>query len=359
MDMEWSNIFFRKKGVRISVHAFLWFLFIIIIITSENVQVNIPISGRLFSNYVIVFLGFIFISYFNMYFLIPKYFKTKRYAVYSIFIIGSILITSELACTIIKNFSPEFASLHHNGAGHHFHMFFSSASIVIGTSFIYFVGQWIKLQDITIRLREKDAEGSKAELQALKAQINPHFLFNTLNNIYSYSLDKSDKTPDMILKLSELMSYVLHDGRAENVNIQQEIRFIKNYIELEKLRFDQHLELKYHENLNTSSITIAPLLFIPFVENAFKYCSNKRNQAIEIDISFQFLAGTLLFVISNTFEEEDQKTTKKESGIGIENVRKRLKLLYPGKHELLIAQNKNKFTVELKLITDADQMYYS
>ena len=202
---------------------------------------------------------------------------------------------------------------------------------------------------LKIRQRWKQTEKEKiqAELSYLKTQINPHFLFNTLNSIYALALEKSDLAPAAIVKLSEMMRYVLHETGKEEVTLEKEIAYITSYIELQQTRFDGSLRSVFTVTGRPEGKKIVPLLLIPFVENAFKYGVNAEEDSdirIQIDIGADDLQ---LQVVNNkvTVRQPDPA----HSGLGIGNTRRRLQILYPGKHSLQINDAKQDFSVSLIL----------
>ncbi|MBX3252856.1 MAG: histidine kinase [Chitinophagaceae bacterium] len=196
------------------------------------------------------------------------------------------------------------------------------------------------------RSKENELEKVNAELSYLKLQINPHFLFNTLNNIYSLASMQSAQTPAAVLKLSEIMRYVTQDAQADIVPLEKEIRYLNNYIELQKMRSNDKLELSFVVEGDGSGNRIAPLLLISFVENAFKYgISNHEKSIISININIE--NNILKMHVSNTiFERAVNEST---SSIGVSNTRRRLELLYPGRYTLSFDKAGNLYTVDLKI----------
>ena len=187
------------------------------------------------------------------------------------------------------------------------------------------------------------------ELQVLKAQIHPHFLFNTLNNLYSLTLKQSPMAPDMVLKLSGLLHYMIHECSTPRVRLGKEIEFIQNYIELEKLRYGPRLTVSMRVNGKIGTTFIAPLLLIPFVENAFKHGAAKQLDSARIELVLTVTDDTLLFRLQNNRSEPAENALRGREGIGLMNVRKRLALLYPNAHELTIQATTRLFIVELSL----------
>ena len=206
---------------------------------------------------------------------------------------------------------------------------------------IKFFKLWtIKQQDWMRAQQEKNT----AELQLLKAQVHPHFLFNTLNNIYSFSLENSPKTPELILKLSSLLSYMLYDCKTDEVRLENEIKIMKNYIDLERERYGNKIEISWSVEGEIKDKFIAPLLMLPFLENAFKHGTSEQLEkpwlSVDISVSQNILKGK----IANS---KNEYTPATNHGIGIQNVKKRLAFIYPGKHELKLNDEGNFFVVSL------------
>ncbi len=196
--------------------------------------------------------------------------------------------------------------------------------------------QWISAQQ----------EKITAELQLLKAQVHPHFLFNTLNNIYSFSLEQSPKTPEMILKLSSLLSYMLYDCRSEEVRLEKEIEIMKNYIDLEKERYGNSIDISWNVEGDIKDRFISPLMMLPFLENAFKHGTSEQIEKCWISVDISARDAFLRFKIANSKNEYAPYNTH---GIGINNVKKRLELLYPGNHELKMTDEGSFFVVAMQL----------
>lgn len=190
-------------------------------------------------------------------------------------------------------------------------------------------------------------EKLKSEVAYLKAQINPHFLFNTLNSLYALTLEKSDEAPEAILKLSDIMRYVVIESSHEKVELQKEISYIQNYIELQKLRVDERTDFRLQISGKIDEQVITPLIFIPFIENAFKYSLNP-NQNSFIHININILAKSVEMDIKNSKAKSYPKNHKK-SNTGIQNTKKRLMYIYPNQHRLKITDSENVFHINLKI----------
>ncbi|MDW7693010.1 sensor histidine kinase [Flammeovirgaceae bacterium SG7u.111] len=196
-------------------------------------------------------------------------------------------------------------------------------------------------------LKTLKTDKANAELALLKTQINPHFFFNTLNNLYSLTVKQSEKAPEVILKLSEMMRYTIYEGQKEFVPLKEEVAYLNNYIELHKIRYHKSVDIRFeHEIANDASVT--PLLFIILLENAFKHGVESLSDNAYIHMQLSSLEDGIYFSIENNF---DEKEVGEEAGIGLENLKKRLKLVYPKTHTLSISQSDNRYKVALKIDT--------
>ncbi|HWR94866.1 MAG TPA: sensor histidine kinase [Flavobacterium sp.] len=229
--------------------------------------------------------------------------------------------------------------------------FFSILVYVVFTTFVKLVKDWISLQDLNLKLVKIEQQKLEAELKTLKGQLNPHFLFNSLNNIYSLALIKSEKVPELILKLADLMRHIIYESKENYISIEKELEFVQNFLELQRIRTSEKTTIKYTIKGEIPSAKIAPLLFEPFIDNAFKHGLPGSEENDFINISFDFSTENKLnFTIDNNFSELFIRN-KKNSGIGLQNVKQRLTLLYhPNEFDLQIDKSHNEFRVSLDLI---------
>lgn len=199
---------------------------------------------------------------------------------------------------------------------------------------------------------KSQAAHSQSELNLLQSQLSPHFLFNTLNNLYGLSITDHQKIPPLLLKLSELLRYSVYDASEIYVPLRNEMAYIKNYIEFEKIRIGDRLVLSTDlEEMIDPEVKIAPMLLIVFIENAFKHSKNTASPEIFVDISLRTWGNSILFSVRNSFGREDEENNmlNRSGGVGLPNVNKRLELLYPDTHELNIRNDELFYTVELQL----------
>lgn len=214
---------------------------------------------------------------------------------------------------------------------------------------VLFAGIGIKVTELwrqaEKRAREIENEQLRTELSFLHMQINPHFLFNSLNTIYGLSLKKSDNAPKAVLKLSQLLRYMIEETGHDMVPLEQEVTYLNNYIELQKMRSGSTLSVDFNTEGDVMIASIAPMLLLPFVENAFKYgLSHSVDSPIQINLNVS--SSEILFTVVN---KKFENTERHSSGIGISNVERRLQLLYPKKHELQIQDTGEKYFVKLKI----------
>jgi two-component system, LytTR family, sensor histidine kinase AlgZ len=211
------------------------------------------------------------------------------------------------------------------------------------TSMIVLFKYWVKKQQ---EWMQAEKEKVTAELQLLKAQVHPHFLFNTLNNIYSFSLKYSPKTPGLILKLSSLLSYMLYDCNGDEVLLEKEIEVMKNYIDLEKERYGNKIEISLNIEGDVKDKFIAPLLILPFLENAFKHGTSEQLESPWLSVDIVVKQQSLMCKILNS---KNEYVPFSQNGIGIQNVKKRLSLLYPDNYDLKISDDGDVFIVALRI----------
>jgi LytS/YehU family sensor histidine kinase len=200
------------------------------------------------------------------------------------------------------------------------------------------------------RLAEITKEKAESELKFLKSQINPHFLFNSLNTVY-FLIDKSNREArESLHKFSDMLRYQLYECGGEKIEIEKEIRYLQDYVDLQRLRKDEKYKVEFECSDEVTGFGIEPLLLIPFVENSFKHLSHFGNGKInQVNIEASRRNGEFLFSVENTVDYSSNKNTDPVGGIGLRNVRRRLELLYPEKHDLKIAEKEGWFTVSLKL----------
>jgi hypothetical protein len=232
--------------------------------------------------------------------------------------------------------------------------------LILGAPFLFImsagIGMLIKMIREKVKLQVHTANisatQSQTELHLLQEQLSPHFLFNTLNNLYGISLSQHEKIPALLLKLSELLRYSVYDAKEPYVLLKDEVAYLKNYIEFEQIRIGEKLNLTVEiEDVNTGKIRIAPMLLIVFLENAFKHSKNTIQSKIHIYVGLKVWGSSILFSVKNSYNSDARKmeTFQGSSGLGLVNVRKRLELLYPNGYDLKIEDETDFYTVMLRV----------
>ena len=333
----------------ILLHLLFWILsmvlFVVLIFLTRHFRLQ-AMDFQTAINIIITLLLLAVSVYINLLILLPLFFKKRRYLLFSlleIFNIGLFICLNYFV-------SMAFEGKHPNFLNEMIAEFILVLVFLVITTLIKFTRDSIALQDANLRIKEIERENVESELRVLKAQINPHFFFNTLNSIYSLSLDGSEKTPELILKLSELMRYILYETRDDYVSMQRQLEFLQSYIYLERLRTDEKIKIEMEIKGEDMDLMVAPLLFVPFIENAFKHVLKEKDNPSFILISFDLThPAEILISVKNKKYNSPLPFNRNNEGIGLANVRKRLNLLYPAKHELTISDTGDVFEVRLTL----------
>ena len=293
-------------------------------------------------------------AYFTVYFLLSKFLFKKKYIQFSIYFLLSAAVAILLQRVILYYISdPLFYPEHNKTMGSFWHInpfytFFNIYTVVGFFTSIKLLKYWYKNQKLKAELKEKN---KSSELALLRTQINPHFLFNTLNNIDTLIGTDTEKASDAVIKLSEIMRFVLYEVNSDSIALEKEIDYLESYISLQSLRMRNKYFVSFeNKTQNCRGLTIAPMIFIPFVENAFKH-GLKNIVAPGIEIFLDCNDGCINFEVINRFSELDEQNKDKTKGIGIENAKRRLELLYPKTHNLEITKHKGVFKVKLKIRT--------
>lgn len=278
-------------------------------------------------------------TYINLYLLIPRYLFLKKYKHYASFASLLVISTALLIAFWLSGydqidwFSRFIASI------------INVVFVLLMTSAGRFLIEYLRKM---MKLKEIENKQLKAELNLLKAQVNPHFLFNTLNNLYGLiTQNQNQQASDVTLKLADLMRYLLESSKSDVVSLNKEIQFLEDYLSLEKIRLSQKTDIKFTVSGNNKELFLAPLIFIPLVENAFKHGLNTISTDSFAHFSLSVQGDELFFEAINSMGKSLEKTEK--SGTGLENLEKRLQLIYPQKHQLDIEQTSNQFKVILHI----------
>ncbi|WP_043706913.1 sensor histidine kinase [Tenacibaculum ovolyticum] len=349
-----NNLFSIKKNNRTisrKYHIIFWLIYFIF---------NVIRWGSYFDDYwysiksnLVEFPLHIILVYTNVYYFIPKFLITKKYKTYVtlLFLALGLLYTIRTGLNYIlvtKDIWPETDAYQQAFTFNHI------VAVTIGELYVLALAtaikltiDWVNQKDRIETLRK---EHLKSELNFLKSQIQPHFFFNTLNNLYALTLEKSDIAPDVVLKLSDIMQYVIYDVKKSKVNLLNEIEYIQNYADLELLRCHKNAQININLKGNISNAKIPPLVFLSFIENCFKH-GNKNNSDFYICIDIEKKENnSLILNIENSFEPTNSFAKKRlKSGIGNSNTKRRLDLIYKDQYSLKIMETKKVFTINLQI----------
>jgi hypothetical protein len=357
---------FRKKFPLVLLHIISWagFLFLLTSLVHRPPEMN------RFLSILVPDLFFISFYYLNFFYLTPKFFISEKYLSFSLFCFVLLILTIAVPSVISETsrirpeisemrirpeFHPapappyfrnsDFTAPENNGPPDGFKIFIPEFSYTI----FVFLFLLILSTGIRIYMQWQQTEKAKvnAELSFLKAQINPHFLFNTLNNIYSMAVNKEEKTPDAIQMFSDMMRFVIYETSHDFVQLNKKIEYIDTYIALQKLRLSSYVKVNYGKSGEYHALQIAPLILIPFIENAFKYgVSTEKESVIDVEIKVE---NNQLFLFVRNSKFHYLKNEYEIPRLGLINTKKRLNLIYPGKHTLDIAENATEYIVSLYL----------
>jgi two-component system LytT family sensor kinase len=298
----------------------------------------------------------ILIAYFVTYFLLPRFLMRGKYIPFIVILLVSAYIVS-IGNSYYRAFyaEPKYPTYYRSHTVHSAAMYLSfSKFLMYITSFytpavIMGLIKLVRIQHKKERQREAiEKQMLLAEMTFLKNQLNPHFLFNTLNNLYMLTLKASPQAPEVVARLSETLDYMLYRCSDHAVPVQGEVQLIENYLALERLRINDDVSINFNAPADSGTATVAPLIMLSLVENAFKHGVNRGIGKATIDIDLQVIESKLTFSVSNTKAAVLGDNTP--PGIGLKNIRRQLELMYSGKHTLSIDDNTNQYKVELQII---------
>ncbi len=343
---------------RVLSHILFW---VVLFMTSTILTIlNIGEIKQTFIHNGILLIPQLLAAYYLTYYQVPQLLLKKRYGAFTFSLILSILCFSFIGRVLIVHvaeplYRTDFVQE-------------SLLQILADPLYLlisYFPGVYLfpiimlLVKSLKVRSEEKhrlevlEKEKAKTELNFLKAQIQPHFLFNTLNNLYALTLEKSDNAPEVVVKLSEILDYMLYQCNDPKVPLHKEIDLLQNYLELERLRYGDRLDLEFVQNVEQANQMIAPLILISFVENAFKHGASKNPINPKIRISLTNTPNQLEFeVFNNKLKEEDNQELKSTHGVGAVNIQRQLDLIYPGAYDLQIGETPDDYRIKLSLSID-------
>ena len=332
----------------------LMFTGLIVVAAISNNHRNLPLGFILLYNLLLFVPAWI-----NNFWFLPNLRRSKKVKHYLISVIVLLLVSIITLGQYLKwlyyqfntneldNFTPLAITSPAPKSLEKYQHFFDVYPGIIVLMIVMTIGYSVQEFLLKIKKEEKiNTQQTLAELSLLKSQISPHFLFNVLNSLYALSLKKSEETPDVILKLSDILRYSLYESQEKEISINKEIQILKTYIDIEKLRISENANIIFHHDEIKDSVKIAPMLLLPLIENAFKHGTDSTIETSYIKAKLSCNEKSLIFNCENSFKESSQKEV---GGIGIENIRKRLQLLYPSKHQFEIKKDKDVFKIILEI----------
>lgn len=330
------NLLVKPKYITLTLHGLIWGAVLALPLFVGSADDTFPAAFSLVANIIHLVL-----FYFNAYYLYPKLMNRRRWWLYIICVIALIGGSFRLKMLVLNVWFPELTIYGYMNAFLGFPIIFF---LVISTIYRIILNR-INYEK---RLKEREAEQLSTELKFLRSQISPHFLFNVLNNLVSMARHQSNQLEPSLIRLAGLMRYMLYESDGKKVPLTKEIDYLKSYIELQKIRFEEDVAISTDIRYEDGPDTIEPMLLIPFVENAFKHGVALVDHPF-ISIRLQVMAHTLHFYVDNKFSTEIEQSKDKDSGIGLANVKTRLQLLYPGQHLLMVDDHDEVFRIHLTL----------
>jgi sensor histidine kinase YesM len=298
--------------------------------------------------YTSIFLGtLILASSINAWLIIPKFLNRKRYAIWFISfllnLIACTLFNHVLFDSLIDYILPGYYFISYYELIDLFKFFLAFVTLA---TLLHLSWEWFELQDSRHRLTVIEKEKATAELQALMGQVNPHFLFNSLTVLYGLSLKKSEDTSDAIVKLSDILRYVIYESAKGKVSVSSEIELIKNYIALQQYRVTDQVRIEFDDRLVDSKVELEPMLLLPLLENSFKHGIKGDIGPTFIEMKLMATAKEIQFRITNN-KAKAPSAEQSWGGIGLKNIRERLRLVYPGRHTFSVHETDSIFSVDL------------
>lgn len=328
-------------------HILFWLVIYLVFVLIDQNQFHWQIS--LIKELVNVFF-YALVVYINLWLLIPYYLSSKKLVLYAVLLLLLALLTTPIKTFILFHAIADYPVVREDMIENQYLIFLTTLLVLLASTIFKIVFDWLQHQR---EKKELQTQTMRSELRFLKSQINPHFLFNTLNNLYALTLKKSDLAPEIVLKLSEIMRYMLYECNEKRVPLQKEINYIRNYLALEELRQGKNVKINFTLEGDPDDKKIAPLMFTPFLENSFKHGLNLAITEGYVDIHLHIFDDRIHFYVENSKPETmPQPDTRPRGGIGLANVKRRLNLIYPDQYKLKIKDMPNAYRIELDINLD-------
>lgn len=330
----------------ISIHILFWLLYVASEYFANLMHMQPGKNLRFFQATFLSLPVLILATYFIALYVVPRFLKNNRWPLFILWlmVVAAFVFFARIKWAELVNYL-ESGDYFKMPASKMMKNIIRDYSIIALAVCIYIIGDYQKKQKLNEQLVKAKAE---AEIKLLKGQLHPHFLFNSLNNIYSLALMKSDQTADSILKLTELLDYLVYRANMDTVPLSKEVQLLENYVELEKLRYGEKLQVEMDISLRNDGIKVAPLLLLPFAENCFKHGGGGSDVLFRIRIKLHSDDHKIAFDISNS-QKKRKEPEAKNGGVGLGNIRQRLNLLYPNHHQLIISDQADIYSVSLTI----------
>ncbi len=343
------NSLYKFVQNRLFMHLIYWVSFVIVGSFLFSYQQNFPYSFYLL-NFIVHLPVFVLFTYTVIYKLVPAFLFKKRYLYFflSLILVASVAAICRIFISKYIYYALFIPQILHPKEWLSIDVFLLNLLWILGQTVLFamfkYYKNWVDTQNLA---NEAESKRMASELQVLKAQLNPHFLFNTFNNLYMLALQKSDKTPVMISKMSDLFHYILYECNAIEVPVSKEIKLIEDYIQLEELRYADRLSISFQKPLENQDYLIPPMLLYTFVENCFKHGCSPDPGSPWIRLAIRINQDKFEFEASNSIPQSHCKNNQFVGGVGLNNIKRRLELIYPQKHQLEIRKENCQFDVRL------------
>jgi sensor histidine kinase YesM len=325
---------------RVLQHILFWCLSFLILMNVLKVSAEVKQIDLIYTS--VFHLPIVCVVYLNLKLLFPLLWERGNYFSYAVAVIAAAALGSGFYLLLFSSLIDYIFK------GYYFIAYYSFWDISLFFAIYLFISGLLHLARGYFRAEELEKEKSQAELKALKSQINPHFLFNSLNSIYSMARKESKEVPEKIVQLSDLMRHIIYESDTDFIALEKEVEMLQNYIDMQNLRSGKN-QIVFNTIGEIKEKKIAPLLFLPFLENSFKHGMKGGAENAFVNIKLEVTGKVLHFEVENSKGQANDLLSDKYHGIGIENVRKRLEMIYPNQHKLNILDNEETFKVLLQV----------
>ncbi|MFK7774834.1 MAG: sensor histidine kinase [Saprospiraceae bacterium] len=329
----------HNTAIKILIHSLFWIFYIVVLFGFDPLCLG-GLNTSWYSKIEIILLLLVgSITYLNDQLLLPYFFKRKFYSLYALITFGLLFLTTYFYCYFVLGCVDSMVEC------------FSDDFWIIALPVVFLSLVWVILAFFEKQKELEKAHSDRVELELkfLKAQINPHVLFNSLNTIYSKAVKENEGIAEMILMLSENLKYVLNQSKGKLVDLEDDLAFIENYLSFQEMRTQGINNIIYTKEIDSYNYSIAPLILIDFIENAFKYSIYKNNELSDIDIFIKIQDGNLQFVCKNEYKDKLDQEKEMATQIGIQNIKQRLELIYKNNYVLEINNVNGVFIVTLNI----------